>query len=90
MQLSKSIKKTEITLAKLERNLSLEKIKQRKQDTRRKIEMGGLVIKAEMDLYPKDVILGALLQARKQIEESQENKRLFEVIGKAGFLKHVL
>ncbi len=87
MQLSESIKKTEITIAKLERNLSLEKIKQRKQDTRRKIEMGGLVIKAEMDIYPKDVILGALLQARKQIEESLENKRLFEVIGKIKFLE---
>jgi hypothetical protein len=87
VQLSESIKKTEITIAKLERNLSLEKIKQRKQDTRRKIEMGGLVIKAEMDIYPKDVILGALLQARKQIEESLENKRLFEVIGKIKFLE---
>lgn len=87
MRLSESIKKTEITLAKLERNLSLEKINQRKQDTRRKIEMGGLVIKAEMDLYPKDVILGALLQAKKQIEQAEENRRLFEVIGKAKFLK---
>ena len=87
MQLSESIKKTEITLAKLERNLSLEKIKQRKQDTRRKIEMGGLVIKAEMDLYPKDVILGALIQARKQIEEAEENRRLFELVGQSEFLK---
>ena len=87
MRLSESIKKTEITLAKLERNLSLEKINQRKQDTRRKIEMGGLVIKAEMDLYPKDVILGALLQAKKQIEQAEENRRLFEVIGKTKFLK---
>ncbi len=81
-----AIKKAERTLAKLERNLSLEKIKKRKQDTRRKIEMGGLVIKAEMDLYPKDVILGALIQARKEIEESEENRRLFEVIGTANFL----
>jgi hypothetical protein len=87
VQLSESIKKTENTIAKLERNLSLEKIKQRKQDTRRKIEMGGLVIKAEMDLYPKDVILGALIQARKQIEEAEENRRLFELMGQSGFLK---
>ncbi len=82
-----SIKKTERTLAKLERNLSLEKIKQRKKDTRRKIELGGLVIKAEMDLYSKDVILGALIQAKKEIEEGEKNKRLFEMIGKAEFLK---
>ena len=82
-----SIKKTEMTLAKFERKLSLEKIKQRKQDTRRKIEFGGLVIKAEMNDYSKDVILGALFDARKQIEQSDENKRLFEVTGKAEFLK---
>ena len=87
MQLSESIKKIETTIAKLERNLSIEKIKQRKQDTRRKIEMGGLVIKAEMDLYPKDVILGALIQARKQIEEAEENRRLFELVGQSEFLK---
>ncbi len=86
MLLSESIKKTENTLAKLERNLSLEKIKQRKQDTRQKIEMGGLIIKAEMDIYPKDVILGALIQARKQIEASEDNRRLFEVIGENEFL----
>ncbi len=82
-----SIKKTEMTLAKFERKLYLEKIKQRKQDTRRKIEFGGLVIKAEMNDYSKDVILGALIEARKQIEQSEENKRLFEVMGKAEFLK---
>ncbi len=87
MPINNSITRTEMKLARLERNLSLEKIKRRKQDTRRKIEFGGLVIKAGMDFYSKDVILGALVQVRKQIEESEQNYRLFEIIGNAEFLK---
>lgn len=81
------IKKTEQHIAKLERSKALQTIKQRKQATRQKIEWGGLVVKSEMHGYTKDIILGALLDARQQIESDPASKRLFELKGKDAFLK---
>ena len=80
------IVKTEQKLARLERQLALDKLKSRKADTRRKIEFGGLVIKAKMDLHSKDVILGALLDAREQIERETGSKALFQSKGHAAFM----
>ena len=57
----------------LERNLALEKIKKRKVDTRRKIELGGLAIKTGMDQYPKDVILGVLVSGCQELSASGYN-----------------
>jgi hypothetical protein len=42
----KALIKAEQKVARLERNLALEKIKTRKAETRQKIELGGLVVKA--------------------------------------------
>jgi len=80
-------KKTQI-IACLERKLTIEKIKDRKKQTRRKIELGGLVIKAEMDEFPKDIILGALISVRKEIEKDSNAKSLFQSIGHSSFMEY--
>jgi hypothetical protein len=89
MQTQNKISKKTQTIAKLERNLIIEKIKERKKQTRRKIELGGLVIKAEMDQFPKDIILGALISVRKEIEKDSNVKSLFQSIGKSVFMEFI-
>lgn len=88
MQTQNKINKKIQTIAKLERQLILEKIKERKKQTRRKIELGGLVIKAEMDQFPKDIILGALINARKEIQNDTDIESLFQSIGNNSFMKY--
>ena len=81
----KQIIKAEQAVNRLEQNLALEKIKKRKADTRRKIELGGLVIKAKMDQYPEDVILGVLISAFGEIEKNYMLEKTFSKKGKADF-----
>ena len=87
MQTNKQIKQKEQMVARLERKLALQKIKQRKAETRRKIELGGLVAKANMDRYPKDVILGALIHAKQQMEKESGAKILYRSIGQSAFME---
>lgn len=84
--IEKQEQQLEQTLARLERNLTLEKLKQRKQDTRRKIELGGLVIKAKMNRYSKAIILGALIDALENLERDDACKTLFKAKGEAAFM----
>ena len=84
----KAIVKKKQSVVRFERSLALEKIKQRKAETRRKIEWGGLVVKSAMSDYPKDIILGALLHARKEIEAQPGTKDLYQSIGKAAFMNY--
>jgi DNA polymerase I-like protein with 3'-5' exonuclease and polymerase domains len=88
METQKKINKKTQTIACLERKLTIEKIKERKKQTRRKIELGGLVIKAEMDEFPKDIILGALISVRKEIEKDSNAKSLFQSIGHSSFMEY--
>ena len=83
------IKKTEQLIARLENSVSLEKLKKRKSETRRKIEFGGLVVKSEMDNYSKDIILGALSHAMSLIENDNSYLTMFEGIGKNLFMEKV-
>lgn len=59
----------------------------RKEDTRRKIALGGLVIKAGMADYPAAVILGALALAANALKgpNSEATKARFEAAGDALF-----
>lgn len=59
----------------------------RKQDARRKIELGGLVIKADLHNEPKDVILGALISAVETLAKEPESRGLFQSKGMRAFLK---
>jgi hypothetical protein len=54
-------------MVKLERSLRQVAIHERKQDTRRKIQLGGLIVKAGLADEPPAVILGALLDLAKAL-----------------------
>ena len=83
---SEDIKKQQQHLARTEKLLALEKLKKRKADTRRKIELGGLVIKSGMDGYNKAIVLGALDYALQLMEKEGHYKILFEKRGELMFL----
>lgn len=87
MSTQEKLKAAEQRLARLERNKAMQSIKKRKQDTRRKIELGGLVIKSELSQYNKDVILGALIDAVNQLLDNPDLKRLWQLKGQQAFLE---
>lgn len=60
----------------------------RKEDTRRKIQLGGLVVKAGLDEYPSAVILGALWLAKNALmgQKSDEALARFRAAGDALFM----
>lgn len=86
MNTAEQLKQQKQLLAKLERDLNVAKLKQRKAETRRKIELGGLVVKAKLDSYPKAVILGALMDALEHLEKDAHYKTFFQSKGEAAFM----
>ena len=60
MNTHKGIIKQKQQIRQYEKSLNLEKIKKSRAETRRKIEPGGLVIKACMDAFSKSQVLEAL------------------------------
>ena len=87
MELNNKIKKQEQRIARAENSLAMEKLKKRRADTRRKIELGGLVVKSGLDGFNKSVVLGALTHALGLMEKEEGYKKIFESIGDAEFLK---
>lgn len=85
MTMLKQIEKEKQNLARCEKSLALEKLKKRKADTRRKIELGGLVIKAGMGEFDKAVVLGALIHAIRLTTQDSDCYKLFEDIGVSSF-----
>ncbi|QRN02933.1 conjugal transfer protein TraD [Legionella sp. MW5194] len=81
-----NIQKQQQLIARCEKSLALEKLKKRRADTRRKIELGGLVIKSGMDVYSKSVIFGALVNSRTIIANDNKYKILYDSIGNKIFL----
>ena len=59
----------------------------RKRDTRDKIQLGGLIVKAGMRLQPRALILGILLDGQKRlVGDASERTRLLQ-LGAEGFAK---
>lgn len=85
MTMLKQIEKEKQNLARYEKSLALEKLKKRKADTRRKIDLGGLVIKAGMGEFDKAVVLGALIHAIHLTTQNTDYYNLFEEIGVNSF-----
>lgn len=56
----KEIENKRQLIAREENSLALEKLKLRRADTRRKIELGGLVIKSGMNKFDNSTILNVL------------------------------
>ncbi|CZO90189.1 conjugal transfer protein TraD [Legionella pneumophila] len=85
MDTCKQIKMQKQLITRDEKALAIVKLKKRKADTRRKIELGGLVIKAGMNDLNKSVILGALEYAKSLIESDNTYKKIFESKGDLAF-----
>lgn len=84
---NKIIKVTQ-KIARDEQSYALLRLKERRAETRRKIEWGGLVVKSGLSEYPKSVILGALVQAAQQINDD-DMLHLFELKGNAAFMEYL-
>lgn len=59
-------------VARNELSLNRERERLRKADTRRKIQLGGLIVKAGLDEEPSSVILGLLCDARGRLPNEKE------------------
>ena len=81
------IKKIQQKIKRLETTIALEKLKQRKADTRIKIELGGLIIKSGLNNLPKSVILGILLDVKERIKDKSALEH-FEALGNLEFAKN--
>jgi hypothetical protein len=57
---------------------------ERKRDTREKIQLGGLIVKAGLRSADRAVILGALVDLSRRVDNQKEWARL-RAIGKAAF-----
>ena len=61
------------------------KIQERKRRTKRLIEIGGLVVKAELDFLSSNAIYGGLLEMQKQLSQDKSIVSKWESIGKNAF-----
>ncbi|HAU0150528.1 TPA: conjugal transfer protein TraD [Legionella pneumophila] len=77
----KQIEKAKQLITRCDKSLALEKLKNRKAETRRKIELGGLVIKSGMGHLSKSVILGALAYSLELIISHEDNMVYFKSKG---------
>lgn len=87
MQTQSKIKFEEAKLNRLKLLQSKQQFQKRRQDTRKKIELGGLVIKAKLDYLPKDILLGAFMHISEQLELDPKLELLFEQKGSLAFLE---
>ena len=86
MNTAEELLKTKQKIARLQSKLALQSKHERKADTRHKIELGGLVIKAGLGDAPKAIVLGALLSAMEQMQREPEAQNLFKLKGEAAFM----
>ncbi|HAT2149841.1 conjugal transfer protein TraD [Legionella pneumophila] len=85
MTIHKQIEKEKQLIARYEKSLALDKLKRHKADARRKIELGGLVIKSGLDTYNKAIILGGLNYISEIANKDSNYLNLFEDRGKRLF-----
>ena len=88
MQIQSKIKFEEAKLNRLKLLQSKQQFQERRQDTRKKIEFGGLVIKAKLNHLPKDILLGAFVYISEQLELDPKLELLFEHKGSLAFLEN--
>jgi hypothetical protein len=63
---------------------------QRKEETRRKIQLGGLIIKAGLQNLPTTVLLGLLLDASEQLlsENASTLQDKWKLMGELAFMEN--
>ena len=80
---AKLLKRVQFKLAYVERQYARMKNIERKQDTRRKIQLGGLIKKANLDSETTAVLYGMLLDAQEKLlgESSSEIRQEWRIKG---------
>lgn len=82
--MSHNLLKAEQKINRLYLDLAKEKIRSRKRDTRKKIELGGLAILASVQDFPKEAILGALLDLKSATSNPLKMEK-FKALGAKKF-----
>jgi len=59
--------------------------KARKKDTREKIALGGLIVKAGLRYESRALLLGLLIEAKTQIDSSETERARLTAIGAEAF-----
>ena len=77
------IEKQQQQVHRMEASLAKLKLKERKADTRRKIQLGGLVIKANIADEAAAVILGILIDAAQEMGANEQLKENYRASGDA-------
>lgn len=57
----------------------------RKKDTREKIELGGLIAKAGLRYEKRAVLLGALIELRRRLENDETERSRLATVGAEAF-----
>ena len=57
----------------------------RKKDTREKIELGGLIVKAGLRYEKRALLLGLLIEARKRIKGNEAERLRLTALGAEAF-----
>jgi hypothetical protein len=83
MTILKKIENEKQVIARTEKSIALEKLKLRRADTRRKIELGGLVIKSGLGKYDKPLILGAVKKIYNEISADSAVEKKLRDLGEA-------
>lgn len=82
-----TIEEQKIKLIQKKARVSIEetrlKLKERKMRTRHLIEIGGLVVKAELDYLPTNTLYGALLSLKNALAENDTALKQWSNLGKA-------
>ncbi len=69
----------------MEKSYSKAQFEYRRADTHRKIQYGGLIVKAGLIDEPKDVILGAQLSIKHDLDHEPGTRELFKSKGMEAF-----
>jgi hypothetical protein len=57
----------------------------RKKDTRQKIELGGLIVKAGLRFEKRALLLGAMVELRERLKEDPSERARLTAIGAKAF-----
>jgi hypothetical protein len=57
----------------------------RKKDTREKIELGGLIVKAGLRFEKRAVLLGALVELQQRLQSDANERTRLKAIGAGAF-----
>ena len=83
----KTVKEQKVKLEQKKNRLAAEEIKlnlkERKMRTRHLIEVGGLVVKAELDHLPTNTLYGALLSLKNTLAKNETILKQWSDLGKA-------